>query len=296
MAEARRTYSIRTTRIALGIIEEQKKTHAKWDEWLIESGLAEDEGPGSSLKARANDLARRCESNPKLTAMTDRGEDDARRAIVEEALAGERWGGRNAGRLSRLERALGLDGYCLVPNVAKLVQGDSANLWLRSTRGESRVQVVRKTTSKEDSTEAGALGDLQQRLADAGWTETRKSLEDALENHTRGNWRSGNADVRVFLEGLLRDLAGKTVGGGPPEWSALRAAEVQRKCWEIIKEAKLLNEDEVEYGRALWKLLHLEGPHYGLSTGTTASFRIEAVLVFARLLLGRDANPDEEEG
>ena len=190
----------------------EQKTHAKWDEWLIESGLAEDEGPGSSLVARANDLARRCKSNPKLTAMTDRGEDDARRAIVEEALAGERWGERNADRLSRLERALGLDGYCLVPSVVELIHVDSASLWLQSTRGGTRVQVVRKTTSNENASEADTLSDLQQRLADAGWTATRKSLEDALENHTRGNWRSGNADVRAFLEGLVRDLAGKTVG------------------------------------------------------------------------------------
>ena len=58
----------------------------------------------------------------------------------------------------------------------------------------------------------------------------------------------------------------------------------------------MLNEDEVKYGRALWKLLHLEGPHYGLSTETTASFRIEAVLAFARLLLKRNTNPNEEEG
>ena len=294
MAEVERTYSTRTTRIALGIIVKQK-THAKWDEWLIESGLAEDEGPGSSLVARANDLARRCKSNPKLTAMTDGGEDDARRAIVEEALAGERWGEHNADRLSRLERALGLDGYCLVPSVVELIQVDSASLWPRS-RGETRVQAVRKTTTKENAPEANALSDLQQRLADAGWIATRKSLEDALENHTRGNWRSGNADVRAFLEGLLRDLAGKTVGGEPPEWSTLQAAEIQRKCWAIIEKATLLNEDEVKYGRALWKLLHVEGPHYGLSTETTASFRIEAVLTFARLLLKRDTNPNEEEG
>ena len=52
----------------------------------------------------------------------------------------------------------------------------------------------------------------------------------------------------------------------------------------------------MKYGKALWNLLHLEGPHYGVSTETTASFRIEAVLGFARLLLKRDTNGNEKEG
>ena len=294
MARASETYSIRTTRIALGIVVDQK-THAEWDEWLIESGLHEDEGPGSSLKARANDLARRCAANPTLTATTDNGEDDARRAIVDEALTGERWGERNGDRLSRLERALGLDGYCLVPSVAELMQADSTNPWPGRTE-DTRIQVVRKTTSDESTSEAEALSDLQQRLADAGWAPTLRCLEHALENHTRGNWRSGNADVRPFLEGLLRDLAVKTARTEPPEWSTLEAGKIRERCWLILENAGRLNDDEVRYGKALWRLLHLEGPHHGLSTESTASFRIDAVLAFARLLLRRDKNPDEKKG
>ena len=294
MARVSETYSIRTTRIALGIVVNQK-THAEWDEWLIESDLHEDEGPGSSLKARANDLARRCAANPQLTAITDSGEDDARRAIIDEALTGEQWGERNGDRLSRLERALGLDGYCLVPSVAELIQADSTNPWLGMTR-VTRVQVARKTTSDESTSEAEALTDLQQRLADAGWTSTLRCLEHALENHTRGNWRSGNADVRPFLEGLLRDLATKTAKVTPPEWSTLEAGQIRERCWPILTNAGRLNDDEVKYGKALWRLLHLEGPHHGLSTESTASFRIEAVLAFARLLLRRDMNPNENKG
>ena len=261
----------------------------------MSSNLHEDGGSGSSLKARANDLARLCEANPKLTATTDSGEDNARRAIIDAALTGRTWGRQNGEGLSRLERALGLDGYCLVPSVADLKAESAVAPWRRTSKN-TRVQVVRKTTGDESASEAEALTDLHQRLDDAGWTSTLRCLKHALENHTRGNWRSGNADVRPFLEGLLKDLAIKTANGMPPAWSTLQAREIQVECWRILKNAGRLNDDEVKYGKALWRLLHLEGPHHGLSTESTASFRIDAVLAFARLLLRRDMNPNEKQG
>lgn len=84
--------------------------------------------------------------------------------------------------------------------------------------------------------------------------------------------------------------------GTPPEWSTLEAGPIQEQCWSILKNAGRLNDDEVNYGQALWRLLHLEGPHHELSTESTARFRIEAVLAFARMLLRRDVNLDEKKG
>ena len=196
-----------------------------------------------------------------------------------------------------MERYLEHDGYALVPCLDELVRNwGNEELPAWAFGDESRaanVQVVRKTGEKEEGT-AKTLTELEERLSVLGWDHAKKTLKDALSNHREGNWRSGNADIRPFLESIIRNVARSSPTGGTKEWRRILPHEMLRQCWEVLEADKVLNREEVNYGKAFWKTLHSEGSHPGLSTETTASFRLANTLAFARLLMRRISGAGQE--
>ena len=111
-------------------------------------------------------------------------------------------------------------------------------------------------------------------------------LDQAIEAHRLGNWASANAQLRSFLEGLLREIAVR--------FHAAPATHNLDNCLTLLAHQGFLSTERSEwrkdgkgYIQGLFKLLHTEGSHPGLSDEDDSAFRLHVVLVTARSYLRR---------
>jgi len=113
-------------------------------------------------------------------------------------------------------------------------------------------------------------------------------LDQAVEAHTRGDWAAANGQLRTFLESLFDDIARNL----RPQETAQRATSENRRA--LLAEIGFLESDRNEwttdgknYINGLFKMLHTEGSHPGLSDEDHCTFRLHVVLVTARTFLRR---------
>jgi hypothetical protein len=113
-------------------------------------------------------------------------------------------------------------------------------------------------------------------------------LDQAVEAHARGDWAACNSQLRTFLEGLLDDIARNV---RPKEAAQLSTSENRRA---LLADTGFLATDGNEWTRdgkgylnGLFKMLHTQGSHPGLSDEDHSTFRLHAVLVTAGMLLRR---------
>lgn len=128
------------------------------------------------------------------------------------------------------------------------------------------------------------------RLLDQHHFLTPKShLEQAIENHARGNWSSSNGQLRNFLEGLLDEIAVRL----DPAAADIRAGHERRTRLSLGLRPFLSTDlgewssDGKNFVNGLMKRLHPAGPHPGLSDEEDCTFRLHIVLLTGRLLLAR---------
>lgn len=102
-------------------------------------------------------------------------------------------------------------------------------------------------------------GVLERRLTSLGFTQALKHLEQATDNSTLGNWEAANGQTRSFMESLCNGIAAKlyTGQGTPPTSGDAR---------KFLKTYGFLNEDESEFLRAFFQILHTSGAHAGTSS------------------------------
>jgi hypothetical protein len=117
-------------------------------------------------------------------------------------------------------------------------------------------------------------------------------LEQAIGAHTRGDWAACNAQLRTFLESLFDDLAYRV---DPTRAAQLPSSENRRA---LLADRGFLATDRNEWTadgknfvNGLFKMLHTDGSHPGLSDEDHATFRLHVVLVTARTFLRRFHNP-----
>jgi hypothetical protein len=113
-------------------------------------------------------------------------------------------------------------------------------------------------------------------------------LNQAVEAHTRGDWAACNSQLRTFLESLLDDVARNI----RPQEAAQRPTSENRRA--LLADAGFLAVERSEwtvdgknYINGLFKMLHTEGSHPGLSDEDHSTFRLHIVLVTARTFLRR---------
>ncbi len=113
-------------------------------------------------------------------------------------------------------------------------------------------------------------------------------LDQAIEAHTRGDWAAANGQLRTFLESLFDDIARKV----RPQEAAQRPSSENRRA--LLGDIGFLASDRNEwttdgknYINGLFKMLHTEGSHPGLSDEDHSTFRLHVVLVTARTFLRR---------
>lgn len=127
-------------------------------------------------------------------------------------------------------------------------------------------------------------------LRRSGFEVPAGHLDQAVEAHTRGDWAAANAQLRTFLESLFEaiafgvDGAAAASAGSSENRRAMLAAKgflaVDRNEW---------SENGKNFINGLFKMLHTDGSHPGLSDEDHSTFRLHLVLVSARTFLRRYA-------
>ena len=132
-----------------------------------------------------------------------------------------------------------------------------------------------------------AQDDVTGLLTKHGLKTPKGHLDQALDAHGRGEWASANSQLRSFYESLLDEIAMQIV---PPE-IPMATSENRRAA---LARVGFLREDLNEWGNngknfinGLFKRLHGEGSHPGLSDQEDSTFRRHIVLITARLILVR---------
>ena len=120
-----------------------------------------------------------------------------------------------------------------------------------------------------------------------GLATLRGHLDQALSAHVRGDWAASNGQLRAFMEGLLDDIAELLC----PNVTASHTSENRRailgKIGFLSEERREWSDDGKNYINGLFKMLHSEGSHKGLSDIEHSTFRLHLVLLTARLFLRR---------
>ena len=113
-------------------------------------------------------------------------------------------------------------------------------------------------------------------------------LNQAIEAHTRGDWAAANGQLRTFLESLFDDIAQNIKG---PDAMRNLTSENRRALLADIgflaTDRNEWSQDGKNYINGLFKMLHTEGSHPGLSDEDHSTFRLHVVLVTARTFLRR---------
>lgn len=127
-------------------------------------------------------------------------------------------------------------------------------------------------------------------LRQFGFTVPLRHLDLAVEAHTRGDWEAANAQLRTFLEGLFDDIARHI---DPVKANFLQSAVNRRQMLAsssvgfLAVDRKEWSADGKSYIEGLFKMLHTDGSHPGLSDEDHCTFRLHVVLVTARTFLRR---------
>ncbi len=120
-----------------------------------------------------------------------------------------------------------------------------------------------------------------------GFVISKGHLDQALTAHGLGNWASANSQLRAFYEGLFDEIATKI----DPASATLASSENRRAYLATIGFIQTgLNEwgnDGKNFVNGLFKRLHPQGSHPGLSDQEDSTFRRHVVLITAKLFLVR---------
>lgn len=245
-------------------------TQAKFDQLAVRLGLDDKipQGPAKSVTAKSALLARIVNQRATQIVNTLDGPVTLAEAAVREAV------GVTMQRYAKAEqerflRGLALDGY--------VVSWDE----------DARTPLLRAALPGEVDLPA-ADDEVHQLLKQFGFNVSLGHLDQAIDAHTRGDWAAANSQIRTFLEGLLSDIASHI--------DSQKAAELpsseNRRAW--LAERGFLSSSRNEwtsdgknYLNGLFKMLHTDGSHPGLSDEDHSTFRLHLGLITGRTLLRR---------
>jgi hypothetical protein len=176
---------------------------------------------------------------------------------------------------NRLVRALALDGFVIQWNQDPSV-GD--------------VPLLRAALPAEVDLPA-ADDEVHQLLNQFGFAVSRGHLDQAIEAHTRGDWAAANSQARTFMESLFDGIASRI---DEAKAAATTSSENRRAMLGSVgflsAQRNEWTTDGKNYINGLFKMLHTEGSHPGLSDEDRSTFRLHLVLVTARTFLRRLMN------
>ena len=237
--------------------------HARFDNLMIRFSVEDfvTHGAGLSKQYKTNELLRFATRNPGYE--TEDG-TDLWDAVVEAGaqLADPEWA-------VGFVRALARDGYVLTEE--------------RTIRA----------TLPEVADLPGADDEVHALLDELGLATAKGHLDQAVENHARGNWAAANGELRKVLENLFDEVAERLDAEGAaaaPKGNARRqmlASLDPPFLFEALGEWSSGAEEGKNFVNGVFKRLHPEGGHPGLSDDEDCTFRLHLVLVVSRLFLRR---------
>jgi hypothetical protein len=253
-------------------------SQAKFDQMLFRLGL---EGSipfdtSLSVSKKAALLAREIAKDGETIIPTIDGQVTLAEAIVREAVALT-----SASPYSRQEqqdrlvRTLALDGFVIQ--------------WTESP-GTGTAPLLRAALPSEVDLPA-TDDEVHQLLNYFGIAVSRGHLDQAIEAHTRGEWAAANSQTRTFMESLFDGIAAHI---DPAEAAAAASSENRRamlaRLGFLSVQRNEWTADGKNYINGLFKMLHTEGSHPGLSDEDRSTFRLHLALVTARTFLRRLKN------
>lgn len=245
-------------------------SQAKFDQLVMRLGLDDEipQGPVKSVTAKSAALARIVNQRATQIVSTLDGPVTLAEAAVREAVE------VTVPQYAKIEqerflRGLALDGYVV------------------SWNEDTRTPLLRAALPGEVDLPA-ADDEVHQLLKQFGFTVPLGHLDQAIDAHTRGDWAAANSQIRTFLEGLLSDIASHI----DPQKAAELPTSENRRAW-LVERGFLSNNrnewtsDGKNYLNGLFKMLHTDGSHPGLSDEDHSTFRLHLGLITGRTLLRR---------
>ena len=259
-------YSLLTMTKGAALFEEQ--TQAKVDRLIIELDLEDQLNLPSELSRdhKVNRIIQYAKKNPEHQTMEGSNLTDR---IVEKAaeLAGELkpvWKEHPA--YMGFVRALNLDGFIL------------------EEEGRIRRTLPEVADLPEANNEVNVL------LEALGFNTPKGHLEQAIANHSNGNWAAANSQLRTFLQSLFDEIA---LAVDNAKASTVQTGENRRQFLAkteppfLVEQLGEWSNDGKNFVNGVFKRLHAYGSHPGLSDEEDCTFRLHLVLITARHFLRR---------
>ena len=148
----------------------------------------------------------------------------------------------------------------------------------------------------EELIESNVENELIRLLNHFNFNTAKGHLEQAIENHSKGNWAGANGQFRTYMESLMLEISNTLIParnctniGDAITWLSNPAILNPVLLHQHLNEvpAQGLN---TPYINGLWKRLHPTGSHPGLSDEEDSTFRYHTLMVFTRYLLSRMEN------
>ena len=260
-------------------------TVATLDSLLVEWGLYDVVGSGSK-PAKLASLARiAVNQDPKVP--TAFGRMEVSRAIIDAVLttlrprqrAGEDW--------IKLTAGLRLDGFEIDGLPDEVEDGPSGFSTVTSAPLRLR-RMLPDDAPELDFREAES--ELSGLLNKHGFTVANGHLVQAISAFSRGDWAASNGSVRNLYQDILDQIA-ERLGCNPSSTDDAKRLYLSTSASGPFLLAAY-NEWENDRNRpsyvlGLWARLHPHGGHPGLSDEDDCAFRLQTVLIAARLFMRR---------
>lgn len=247
----------------------------KFDQMIFRVAL-EDSIPfdtSVSLAKKAALLGREVIRGQDRIVSTADGHVTLAEAVVREAIAVTMSPPARPEEQDRLIRALALDGFVIQ--------------W--SEAADGRVTPMLRAALPEELDLPAADDEVHQLLTFFAFEETRGHLDQAIEAHTRGDWAAANSQTRTFMESLFDAIAVHIDPALSTATSENRRASLAQRGFLSVPRNEWTPEGK-NFINGLFKMLHTEGSHPGLSDEDRSTFRLHVALVTGRTFLRRFKN------
>lgn len=248
----------------------ERHTQASFDTMLLRLALENQipESSGISVAKKCGLVARAVIARPDVVVHTLDGTVTLAEALVREAVSLVRARFPSPAQTALL-RGLARDGY--------VIEGDDETHVTR-LRAALPAEVALPETDDE----------VRRLLRQLGFQISSGHLDQAIEAHTRGDWAAANAQLRTFFESLFEAIA---FAVDAPAASNCANSENRRAMLAtkgfLATDRNEWSQDGKSYINGLFKMLHTDGSHPGLSDEDHSTFRLHLVLVTARTFLRR---------
>lgn len=149
---------------------------------------------------------------------------------------------------------------------------------------------IRKALPQEIE-EAQTETELFKQLDKLGLSQSRSHLQQGIDNHSSSQWAAANGQFRTFVESLLMEICSKLSGsscGSAANAITSLSNLTPPFLTDVLNEVKsATNGIEVGLVNGLWKRLHPQGSHPGISDEEDCTFRYHITIVFAHYLMKR---------